>query len=58
MYYPEANVLVPRTADPQSKTPAFKCVLITIAKQSPEVVELSTVTRQGNAMNETAEYAP
>jgi molybdopterin-dependent oxidoreductase alpha subunit len=24
MYYPEANVLVPRTIDPQSKTPAFK----------------------------------
>ena len=24
MYYPEANVLVPRTADPASKTPAFK----------------------------------
>ncbi|MFO0818608.1 MAG: FdhF/YdeP family oxidoreductase [Pirellulales bacterium] len=28
MYYPEANVLVPRHADPQSKTPAFKCVLV------------------------------
>ena len=31
MYYPEANVLVPRTIDPQSKTPAFKNVLITVA---------------------------
>lgn len=30
MYYPEANVLVPRTSDPQSKTPAFKCVIVTI----------------------------
>lgn len=30
MYYPEANVLVPRHADPQSKTPAFKCVLVRI----------------------------
>ncbi|HTN76337.1 MAG TPA: molybdopterin dinucleotide binding domain-containing protein, partial [Pirellulaceae bacterium] len=30
MYYPEANVLVPRTADNQSKTPAFKCIFITI----------------------------
>jgi molybdopterin-dependent oxidoreductase alpha subunit len=30
MYYPEANVLVPRTADPKSRTPAFKCVLVTI----------------------------
>ena len=30
MYYPEANVLVARHADPLSKTPAFKGVLITI----------------------------
>jgi hypothetical protein len=30
MYYPEANILVPRTADPYSKTPAFKNILITI----------------------------
>ncbi|MFN3193485.1 MAG: FdhF/YdeP family oxidoreductase [Aureliella sp.] len=30
MYYPEANVLVPRTLDPQSKTPAFKAVPVTI----------------------------
>jgi anaerobic selenocysteine-containing dehydrogenase len=30
MYYPEANVLVPRNLDPQSKTPAFKCVVVTI----------------------------
>ncbi len=30
MYYPEANQLVPRTLDPQSKTPAFKCVPVSI----------------------------
>lgn len=30
MYYPESNVLVSRHADPQSKTPAFKGVVITI----------------------------
>ena len=30
MYYPEANVLVPTTTDPDSKTPAFKCVLVTL----------------------------
>ena len=30
MYYPEANVLVARQADPQSKTPAFKGVLVEI----------------------------
>ncbi|XZE53647.1 FdhF/YdeP family oxidoreductase [Planctomycetaceae bacterium SH139] len=28
MYYPEANELVSRHADPKSKTPAFKCVII------------------------------
>jgi hypothetical protein len=30
MYFPKANVLVPRRADPRSKTPAFKSVLVTI----------------------------
>lgn len=30
MYYPEANVLVPRTADGQSKTPAYKNILISV----------------------------
>jgi anaerobic selenocysteine-containing dehydrogenase len=30
MYYPESNVLVPRAVDPQSKTPAFKSVLVTL----------------------------
>ena len=30
MYFPEANVLVPTTTDPASKTPAFKCVLVTV----------------------------
>jgi anaerobic selenocysteine-containing dehydrogenase len=30
MYFPEANVLVPATTDPDSKTPAFKCVLVTL----------------------------
>lgn len=31
MYYPEANVLVPRAVDPQSKTPAFKAVAVTVS---------------------------
>lgn len=31
MYYPEANRLVPRTIDPSSRTPAFKCVLVRVA---------------------------
>lgn len=30
MYYPEANVLVPRGVDPYSRTPSFKCVLVRI----------------------------
>jgi molybdopterin-dependent oxidoreductase alpha subunit len=35
MYYPEANVLVPRRVDPASRTPAFKCVAVTIEASSP-----------------------
>ncbi|HEY0867443.1 MAG TPA: FdhF/YdeP family oxidoreductase [Fimbriimonas sp.] len=38
MYYPEANVLVPRERDPRSKTPAFKSVVVAVA---PVDVELS-----------------
>ena len=30
MYYPECNVLVPRSSDPQSRTPAFKNVLVRV----------------------------
>jgi len=33
MYYPEANRLVGRTVDPQSKTPAFKGVVVRIETQ-------------------------
>ncbi len=33
MYYPEANVLIPKAADPKSKTPAFKNTLVTIETQ-------------------------
>ena len=33
-YYPEANILVPRDVDPQSKTPGFKSVLIEILPES------------------------
>ena len=34
MYYPEANVLVPRRLDPRSKTPAFKSVVARIRRPS------------------------
>lgn len=39
MYYPEANALVPADADPESRTPAFKSVPITlvVASASPLV---------------------
>lgn len=35
MYAPEANVLVPAVADPESRTPAFKMVLVTIHAEAP-----------------------
>jgi molybdopterin-dependent oxidoreductase alpha subunit len=34
MYYPECNILLNRTLDPQSKTPAFKCVIVRIEPQA------------------------
>ncbi len=34
MYFPEANILVPRRADPKSKTPAYKQVLVTVKPAS------------------------
>ncbi|MBS0265245.1 MAG: FdhF/YdeP family oxidoreductase [Planctomycetes bacterium] len=36
MYYPEANVLVPRDVDPQSKTPAFKSVLVELIPETAD----------------------
>jgi molybdopterin-dependent oxidoreductase alpha subunit len=33
MYYPEANVLVPRETDPASRTPAFKSVAVRVEKE-------------------------
>lgn len=36
MYYPESNVLVSRILDPQSKTPAFKCVIVRVAVDAPQ----------------------
>jgi len=31
MYYPESNILVPKSADPLSRTPAYKSIPVTIA---------------------------
>jgi len=33
MYCPEANVLVPRDLDPESKTPAFKCAVVQVTAE-------------------------
>ncbi len=38
MYYPEANVLVSRQLDPDSKTPAFKGVVITLEAEALAIV--------------------
>ena len=46
MYCPEANVLVPRHADPESRTPAFKSVQITLTPDTPShLVQLRTPER-------------
>ncbi len=50
MYYPESNVLVPKAADPLSRTPAYKNVAVTIAPDTqptalrprPELVAAGT----------------
>jgi hypothetical protein len=33
MYCPEANILIPRAVDPQSKTPAFKNIAVTVTAE-------------------------
>jgi molybdopterin-dependent oxidoreductase alpha subunit len=45
MYFPEANVLVPTTTDPQSKTPAFKSVLVTLEPTSVDA-EIANTRRR------------
>ena len=48
MYYPEANVLVPRHVDPASRTPAFKHVLVTVLPVAQGQGEKAAV--QGNGL--------
>ncbi len=48
MYFPEANVLVPAAIDPDSKTPAFKCVLVTVERVVTSV-EGSLSGREGTS---------
>jgi anaerobic selenocysteine-containing dehydrogenase len=42
MYYPEANILVPTTTDPLSRTPAFKCVPVTVTPDTTTEVDAPT----------------
>jgi hypothetical protein len=45
MYFPEANGIVPRVADPASRTPAFKSARITIRPgRSPAGAESGPAT--------------
>jgi molybdopterin-dependent oxidoreductase alpha subunit len=44
MYFPEANVLAPRAADPESRTPAFKNVPITVAAGAARSLPVHAVT--------------
>ncbi len=53
MYYPEANVLVPRGLDPLSKTPAFKSILVTLEPSPP-----GAITTAKQPMFEAASQAP
>lgn len=44
MYYPEANVLVARHADPASRTPAFKGVVVTVRPVDEEAAPEADAT--------------
>ena len=49
MYYPEANVLVPRNVDSRSRTPAFKAVVIEVVpepRSKGETASLPLITVQ------------
>jgi anaerobic selenocysteine-containing dehydrogenase len=56
MYYPEANVLVPRHADPLSKTPAFKCVVVTV--EASGAAELPVVANEALPASVRADRKP
>jgi molybdopterin-dependent oxidoreductase alpha subunit len=50
MYYPESNVLVPKSADPLSRTPAYKSVAVTVAPDAgpaPAVTVLPELVAAG-----------
>jgi anaerobic selenocysteine-containing dehydrogenase len=47
MYFPEANVLVPTATDPDSKTPAFKCVPVRVQAEQPNSLPPDAATSNG-----------
>lgn len=49
MYYPEANVLLPRTIDPRSKTPAFKSCVVTVSQSSSSARDPESVSNAEHA---------
>ncbi|MCE9605621.1 MAG: FdhF/YdeP family oxidoreductase [Planctomycetia bacterium] len=62
MYYPEANVLVPRSSDPSSKTPAFKSVLITVVpaaalKRDERFVPMAALMANGRTAGDGAVHS-
>jgi molybdopterin-dependent oxidoreductase alpha subunit len=54
MYCPEANVLIPRSVDPQSKTPGFKLISVRVAPEQPLIVPLVA----GHELTAAAELQP
>lgn len=45
MYYPECNVLVPRSSDPRSRTPAFKSIPVTLRASVSLPVVMAPIIR-------------
>lgn len=58
MYYPEANCLVPRHVDPQSKTPAFKHVSVTLEPVAASTGPLPAVGAGKPAANGPGALSP
>ena len=54
MYYPECNVLVPRSSDPRSRTPAFKAIPITLEFDAPSSFKPLQITSATKSVSEKA----
>jgi molybdopterin-dependent oxidoreductase alpha subunit len=52
MYFPEANVLVPKTVDPASKTPAFKSVLVTVTSEITSRIGLHVFEQRAGSVSD------